>query len=156
MTQYRIREKRFSRGDDFWVETADGERAFKVNGTGSRGTFVLESAAGEELYTISGDDSRPGEGMEIARGGRHLGTITREMAGLHHHYSVAVEAGEDFSVTSNATATELSVERAGETIARASNHWLAIAHTFEVEIEPGKDDALILCAIVAVDWMSRE
>ena len=38
MTQYRIREKQFSIGDDFWVKkTVDGERAFKIDGKG----FVL-------------------------------------------------------------------------------------------------------------------
>ena len=29
--QYQMRERVFSIGDDFWIETPDGERAFKVN-----------------------------------------------------------------------------------------------------------------------------
>jgi uncharacterized protein YxjI len=31
-TRYRMREKLFAIGDDFWIETEDGERVFKVNG----------------------------------------------------------------------------------------------------------------------------
>jgi uncharacterized protein YxjI len=31
-TRYTMREKMFSIGDDFWIETDSGERAFKVNG----------------------------------------------------------------------------------------------------------------------------
>ena len=31
-TRYRMREKIFAIGDDFWIETGDGEGAFKVNG----------------------------------------------------------------------------------------------------------------------------
>jgi uncharacterized protein YxjI len=31
-TKYRMREKLFAIGDDYWIETDSGERAFKVNG----------------------------------------------------------------------------------------------------------------------------
>ena len=31
-TRYRMQEKPFAIGDDFWVETDAGERVFKVNG----------------------------------------------------------------------------------------------------------------------------
>jgi uncharacterized protein YxjI len=31
-----MREKIFAVGDDFWIETEDGERAFKVNGKALR------------------------------------------------------------------------------------------------------------------------
>src|SRR5206468_6404157 len=47
-TQYRMREKMFAIGDDFWVETEGGERALKVNGKALRirDTLVLESPSG--------------------------------------------------------------------------------------------------------------
>src|SRR5215210_5077964 len=53
-TRYTMREKLFSVGDDFWIETAEGERALKVNGKALRirETLVLESPSGEELFTI--------------------------------------------------------------------------------------------------------
>ena len=31
-TTYQMREKLFAIGDDYWIETDDGERVFKVNG----------------------------------------------------------------------------------------------------------------------------
>ena len=45
-TTYRMREKMFSIGDDYWIETDDGDRAFKVNGKAVRlrDTFVLEES----------------------------------------------------------------------------------------------------------------
>ena len=48
-TRYRMREKLFAIGDDFWIETESGERAFKVNGKALRirDTFVLEDASGD-------------------------------------------------------------------------------------------------------------
>ena len=53
-TKYRMREKMFAIGDDFWIENEAGERAFKVDGKALRirDTFVLEDASGGELYKI--------------------------------------------------------------------------------------------------------
>ena len=41
-TKYRMREKLFSIGDDFWIENDAGEKVFKVNGKAFRvrDTFV--------------------------------------------------------------------------------------------------------------------
>ena len=46
-TKYQMREKLFAIGDDSWIETDGGERAFKVNGkvVRIRDTFVLEDAS---------------------------------------------------------------------------------------------------------------
>ena len=44
-TKYRMREKVFAIGDDFWIEDDSGERAFKIDGKALRvrDTFVLET-----------------------------------------------------------------------------------------------------------------
>ena len=46
--RYQMREKLLAIGDDYWIETEDGERAFKVNGKAlrARETFILESPSG--------------------------------------------------------------------------------------------------------------
>jgi uncharacterized protein YxjI len=48
-----MREKLFTIGDDYWIETG-GERAFKVNGKALRvrETLVLEGPSGHEQDTI--------------------------------------------------------------------------------------------------------
>ena len=53
-TRYQMREQVFAIGDDFWVETDGGERAFKVNGKALRlrKTLVIEDRSGEELFTV--------------------------------------------------------------------------------------------------------
>ena len=65
-----MREKMFAIGDDFWVETNDGDKAFKVNGKALRirDTLVLESSTGEELYTIQEKKVRYHHGTRIERG----------------------------------------------------------------------------------------
>src|ERR1700704_1543937 len=68
-TRYRMREKLFSIGDDFWIETEEGERAFKVNGKALRirDTFVLESPSGDELFKIQEKKIRIRDTMKIER-----------------------------------------------------------------------------------------
>ena len=53
-TRYAMREKLLSIGDDSWIETEGGERAFRVNGKAMRvrDTLVLENPSGAELYSI--------------------------------------------------------------------------------------------------------
>ena len=43
-----MREKLLSIGDDFWIETEGGERAFKVDGKAlrARSTFILAVPVG--------------------------------------------------------------------------------------------------------------
>src|SRR6185437_11346023 len=52
--RFLMREKLLSIGDDFWIENAEGERAYKVNGKALRlrQTFVLEDASGDEVARI--------------------------------------------------------------------------------------------------------
>ena len=51
---FQMREKMFSIGDDFWIETGRGNRAFKVNGKALRvrDTLVFEDPSGNELYSV--------------------------------------------------------------------------------------------------------
>ena len=42
-TRYRMREKLFAIGDDFWIETEDGQKVFKVNGKAFDEYFVTPS-----------------------------------------------------------------------------------------------------------------
>ena len=69
-TTYRMREKMFAIGDDFWIEDGDGERAFKVNGKvlRVRDTFVLEDTSGAELFSIQEKAAHPGHDGDRARG----------------------------------------------------------------------------------------
>ena len=70
--RYRMQEKMFAIGDDYWIETEGGERAFKVDGKALRirDTLTLESPSGEELYKIQEKKLSIRDKMEIERGAR--------------------------------------------------------------------------------------
>ena len=157
-TQYRMREKMFSIGDDFWIETADGERAFKVDGKALRirDTFVVTSASGEELYTIQEKKLHIRDTMEVERGGKTVATIKKALISpLRERYSIAVEGGEDLEAKGNIVDHEFKIERGGDTVAEISKRWFRVRDTYGIEVAPGQDDALILAVTVCIDQMGR-
>ena|SRR5215471_13193295 len=157
-TQYRMREKLFAIGDDFWIETADGDRMFKVNGKALRvrQTFVLESPSGEELYKIQEKKLSIRDKMEVERGGDTVATIKKALVTpLRDRYSISIENGEDMEAKGNIVDHEYKVERGGDTVAEISKRWFRVRDTYGIEIAPGQDDALILAITVCIDQMGR-
>ena len=97
-TKYQMREKLFAIGDDYWIETDGGERAFKVNGKAIRirDTFVLETPGGDELFTIQEKKLSVRDKMEIERGGHTVATIKKALVSpLRDRFSIDVQDGED-------------------------------------------------------------
>ena len=158
-TRYQMREKLFSIGDDFWIETADGDRAFKVNGKALRvrETFVLESPAGEELFKIQERKLRIRGTMEIEREGDTVATIKKALiTPLRDRFSIELEDGGELSAKGNIVDHEYEIERDGDTIAEISKRWFRIRDTYGIEIAPGENDALILAATVCIDELSHD
>jgi uncharacterized protein YxjI len=153
-----MREKIFAIGDDYWIETADGERAFKVDGKALRirDTFVVESPSGEELYTIQEKKLHIRETMEVEQGGKTVATIKKALVSpLRERYSIDVEGGEDMEAKGNVVDHEFKIERGGDTVAEISKRWFRVRDTYGIEVAPGQDDALILAVAVCIDQMGR-
>ena len=62
-----MRQKLVSIGDDFWIETDRGQRAFKVDGKALRvrQTLIFEDPHGQELCKIQERIARIKDSMEI-------------------------------------------------------------------------------------------
>jgi len=158
MSRYQMREKMFSIGDDYWIETADGERAFKVDGKALRirDTFVFESPSGEELYTIQEKKLHIRETMEVERGGKTVATIKKALISpLRERYSIDVDGGEDMEAKGNIVDHEFKIERGRDTVAEISKRWFRVRDTYGIEVAPEQDDALILAITVCIDQMGR-
>jgi uncharacterized protein YxjI len=158
-TQYQMREKMFAIGDDFWVETGGGERAFKVNGKALRvrDTLVLESPAGEDLYTIQEKKLSVRDKMEIERDGRTVASVKKALVSpLRDRFSIGVEGGEDMEAKGNIVDHEYKIERGGDKVAEVSKRWFRVRDTYGIEIAEGQDDALILAITVCIDQMTHD
>jgi uncharacterized protein YxjI len=157
-TKYRMREKLFAIGDDYWIENDDGERAFKVDGKALRirDTLVLEDTSGAELFTVQEKKLRVRDTMEVERGGQPVATVKKALiTPLRDRFSIAVEGGEDMEAKGNVVDHEYKIERGGDKVAEVSKRWFRIRDTYGIEIAPGQDDALILAVTVCIDQMTR-
>jgi uncharacterized protein YxjI len=153
-----MREKMFSVGDDSWIETEGGERAFKVNGKALRirETLVVESPSGEELFTIQEKKLSVRDKMEVESGGRTVATVKKALVGLRDRYSIEVDGGADLSAKGNVVDHEYKIERDGETVAEVSKRWFRVRDTYGIEVAPGQDDALILAVTICIDRMGHD
>jgi uncharacterized protein YxjI len=153
-----MREKLFSIGDDYWIETGGGEHAFKVNGKALRvrDTLVLEGPSGDELYTIQEKKLRVRDTMQIERGGTTAATVKKALVSpLRDRYSIEVEGGDELEVKGNIVDHEFEFKRDGDTVAEVSKRWFRVRDTYGIEIAAGQDDALILAATICIDQMAR-
>jgi uncharacterized protein YxjI len=156
-TRYQMREKLFAIGDDFWVETEGGERAFKVDGKALRvrSTFILESPSGEELFKIQEKKLHIRDTMEIERGGDTVATIKKALiTPLRDRFAIELEAGGDLTAKGNIVDHEYEIERDGDKIAEISKRWFRVRETYGIEVVPGENDALIVAAVVCIDEMA--
>jgi uncharacterized protein YxjI len=158
-TRYRMREKVFAIGDDFWIDTEADRHAFKVNGKALRvrSTFILESPDGDELLKIQEKKLRVRDTMQIEHDGDTVATIKKKLISpLRDRFEIEVSGGGDLKAKGNIVDHEYKIERDGETVAEVSRRWFRVRDTYGIEVAPGEDDALILAAAVCIDEMSHD
>ncbi|HXO09529.1 MAG TPA: LURP-one-related family protein [Solirubrobacteraceae bacterium] len=153
-----MREKLLSIGDDYWIETDSGERAFKVDGKALRvrSTFILENPSGDELFKIQERELTIRDTMKIERDGDTVATIKKALVTpFRDRFSVALEGGGELSAKGNVVDHEFEIERDGDKVAEISKRWFRVRDTYGIEIAPGQDDGLILALTVCIDEMAR-
>jgi uncharacterized protein YxjI len=158
-TCYRLREKLFAIGDDFWIETDDGRRMFKVNGKALRlrTTFVIESPSGEELFKLQERKLHIRDTMRLYREGEEVATIHKALVSpLRHRFKIELANGDELSAKGNIVDHEFEFERDGRKVAEVSKRWFRARDTYGIEVAPGENDALILAAAVCIDEMAHD
>ncbi len=158
--RYKMQEHIFTIGDDFWIETMRGRRAYKVDGKAIRlrNTLQLEDAHGRELYHIQSKVVAIKDKMAITDPrGRDVAVMTHALVSpLRDRMTANIIGGPDIDIKGNILNHEYTMERRGKRICEVSKRWLAIRDTYTVEIDGGEDDALILALTVVVDQMCSD
>ena len=155
-TRYSMREKLLSIGDDSWIETEGGERAFKVNGKALRlrDTLVLESPQARSCTRSRKEAQRARQDGDRAR--RKDRGDGEEGAGRDPRPLCDRRGGrDDLSAKGNIVDHEYAIERDGDKVAEVSKRWFRVRDTYGIEVAPGQDDALILAITVCIDQMGR-
>jgi uncharacterized protein YxjI len=156
-SRFQMRQKMLSIGDDYWIETDDGARAYRVDGKALRirQTFVLEDAAGHEVAKLQERKLSIRDKMEIERDGHPVATVHKRLIGIRDRFVIDVEDGPEMLAKGNLVDHEYEIERDGDTVATVSKKWFRIRDTYGVEIAAGEDEALVLAITVCIDAMSH-
>ena len=157
---YKMRQRLVSIGDDFWIETDNGERAYKVDGKALRlrKTLVLEDAEGHKLAKIQEKMLRIKDAMEVEDAdGNRLAMVKKALISpLRDRWSVEIEDGPDLDIKGNILDHEYTFTDGRTPVATVSKKWFRVADTYGVEVEPGQDPVVLLAATVALDMMAHE
>jgi uncharacterized protein YxjI len=160
MATYKMREKMFAIGDDFWIENEAGDRVFKVNGKALRvrQTLAFEDRAGNELLKIQERKLRVRDTMVIEGDGGKVATVRKALiTPLRDRFEVELhDGGGEYNVKGKILDHEYTFKRDGEKVATASKKWFRVRDTYGIEIAPGENDIVILAAAVAIDQMCHD
>jgi uncharacterized protein YxjI len=159
-TRYKIRQKMFAIGDDFWIENQEGQRVFKVDGKALRlrKTLIFEDMQGDKLCQIQERWLPIRETMAIdGPGGEQIAVVKKALiAPLRDRWSVNVKNGPDLDVQGNILDHEYAIKQGWNKIAEVSKKWLSLTDTYGVEIDDGQNDILILAVAIAIDMMAHD
>jgi uncharacterized protein YxjI len=158
--RYKIRQNLIAIGDDFWIENAEGQRVFKVDGKvlRIRKTLVFEDARGTALCQIKERLLTIKDTMVIEDPhGRDLAVVKKALiAPLRDRWDVKVKDGPDLDVQGDILDHEYTIKQGRKQVAEVSKRWLSLTDTYGVEIDPGQNDILILAVAIAIDMMAHD
>jgi uncharacterized protein YxjI len=157
---YQMRQRLVSIGDDYWIETDSGQRAYKVDGKALRlrDTFVLEDPEGHELAKIQERLLRVKDAMEVEDAQGHRMAMVKKalISPLRDRWKVEVSDGPDLEIHGNVVDHEYTFTDGHHEVASVSKKWFRVADTYGVEVEAGQDPVTILAATVAIDTMAHD
>jgi uncharacterized protein YxjI len=154
--RYRMRQKLVSFGDDYWIENAQGQRVYFVDGKAFRLREHLgfKDMQGNELAAIQEKVMHIKDTYSIYRHGNVLATVKKALiTPLRQRFDVHVAGGENMEVQGNIVDHEYEIHEGRKRVAEVSKKWFRVADTYGVDIAPGADDVLILAITVVIDMM---
>ena len=158
-SQYQMREKLASIGDDFWIENSAGQKVFKVDGKALRvrDTLKIKDMNGNTVAQIQEKMLRVKDTMDVEDGNGHQVAMVKKaiITPVRDRFTVKIKNGPDLEVQGNILDHEYTIGEGRDKVAEVSKKWFRIRDTYGVEIDPGQDDGVILAVTVCIDQMSN-
>lgn len=157
---YQLRERLVAIGDDYWIETRAGRRAFRVDGKvlRLRDTFVVKGPDGSEHVRMKHRPVRVRDTWAIERPDRPDATLHKALVTpLRDRWVVEADDIGTWEVRGNIVDHEYRIEDAnGDAVAETSKRWFRARDTYGVEVDPAADAALVLAITVAIDQAAHD
>jgi uncharacterized protein YxjI len=157
--RYKMKEKLVTFGDDFWIETEGGQRAFKVDGKMMRVRDVLafEDDQGHVLVEMNGKLIDVRQKIELTRKGGKSATVRKDLINIvRDQFVIEIDGGDTLVASGNILDHEYSISRGKDQIAEISKRWFRVRDTYGVQVESGQDAIILLAATVAIDQLSHD
>jgi uncharacterized protein YxjI len=158
-SRYQMREKLVSIGDDFWIENAQGQKTFKVDGKALRvrDTLNFEDRSGNVLCKIQERKLRVKDSMEVeGPGGDQVAMVKKAIISpVRDRFTVKIKNGPDLEVKGNILDHEYTIGEGRDKVAEVSKKWFRVRDSYGVEIDQGQDDIVILAVTVCIDQMAH-
>jgi uncharacterized protein YxjI len=154
-----LNQKLMSISGDLWIDDADGNHAFEVDGKALalRRTLVLLDQTGQPLYEINQSLAHLHHTFEIKRGDEVVATVQKALLNiLGDHFTIDLAGGDQLLVTGDWISREFHVTRAGSDVIFASRRLLAIRDCYGVQIAPGFEVGLALAVVIALEQMELQ
>jgi len=151
-----LNQKLISLTGDAWIEDAQGNRAFAVDGQllSLRGTHVLKDLNGQALYEIS----KPlaphlHKTISITRGGQTVATVQQALFNLAgDKFRITGAAGQELVVRGDWTSREFKVtDPSGQVAMTASRLWFSMHDAYGIQVAPGFDVPFGLAIAIALE-----
>jgi uncharacterized protein YxjI len=146
-------------GDDFWIENAQGQKTFKVDGKALRvrDTLNFEDRSGKVLCKIQERKLRVKDSMEVeGPGGESVATVKKAIISpVRDRFTVKIKNGPDLEVKGNILDHEYAIGEGRDKVAEVSKKWFRVRDSYGVSIDPGQDDIVILAVTVCIDQMAH-
>ncbi|MFC1404934.1 MULTISPECIES: LURP-one-related/scramblase family protein [Streptacidiphilus] len=157
--KFLMRDRMFSIGDDHWITTEHGDKAFLVDGKVLRvsDTFELKDPSGVKVAVIKKKIVSVRDAMKIERDGETIATVKKKLfTPFRDKYEAHLDDGREFEIHGNILDHEFDIEDDnGDRVARISRKWFTLRDTYGIDIEDGQDVPLLLCVAVCVDHLQR-
>jgi len=158
-TRYKMRQKIFALGQDFFIENEQGQKVFKVDGKvlRVRDTLKFKDMQGNTLCQIQQKIARIRDTMDIdGPDGKAVASVKKAIiTPVRDRWTVKIGNGPDLKVQGNILDHEYRIEEGRTKIAEVSKKWFRLRDTYGVEVAPGQNDVIILAITVAVDMMAH-
>ncbi|WP_075003808.1 LURP-one-related/scramblase family protein [Streptacidiphilus jiangxiensis] len=161
--KFLMRERVFGIGDDHWITTEHGDKAYLVDGKALRvrETFELKDHhTGEIVAVIKKKLISVRDTMVVERDDHRIATVKKKLITVFRDKYLAELEGEvgggEIEVHGNFTDHEFTMERDGRRIAQVSKKWFSVRDTYAIDVADGEDIPLLLSVAVCVDHLHAE
>ena len=156
---YVLNQKLMSIGGDLWIEDANGNHAFEVDGKAFsvRRTLLLKDVSGNDLYEINKSLAHVHTTFEIKRGDQVVATIQKALMSLFgEHFTITAANGEQLAVVGDWISREFHIQRNGADVITASRSFFTLHGSYGVQIAAGFEVPLGLAIVIALEQIELE